>query len=189
MVTSAEDTARHSATLVGMSDESPCPPLDRAATIQEEWHRERPDLDVTPLGVIGRVHRLAAALTPELVSVYSKHGLSEGDFDVLAALRRTGPPFERAPSTLAESTMITTGGMTKRLDRLVEAGLVSRRVASDDARRRVVALTAAGRQLIDRAFEEHVANEHRLLSVLPPEDAVQLEGILTRWLGHFEQPS
>jgi DNA-binding MarR family transcriptional regulator len=155
-------------------------------TPQAEWARERPDLDVSPQGVIGRLHRLAAAVTDELVPVYRAHGLGEGDFDVLAALRRAGPPFERAPGELAEHTMVTTGAMTKRVDRLAAAGLVTRRRAEEDGRGRVVALTAHGKDLVDRAFTDHMANERRLLDVLDPADREHLERILTRWLRAYE---
>ena len=160
--------------------------LDHVARIQSEWQRERPDLDVSPQGVIGRLHRLASHLTDELTAVYREHGLAEGEFDVLAALRRAGAPFERAPHELAEHTMVTTGAMTKRLDRLVESGLVTRRPASSDGRRRVVALTRKGRTVIDRAFTAHMANEHRLLSALSATDAAQLQALLTSWLAEFE---
>ncbi len=159
---------------------------DRVARIQQEWRRERPDIDVTPQGVFGRLHRLAAYLTVELNAVYREHGLSEGEFDVLAALRRAGDPFERAPGDLAEHTMVTTGAMTKRVDRLLEAGLVSRRPAVADRRRRVVALTRKGRRTIDAVFTEHLANEHRLIEVLSPAQRRQLEANLTVWLRAFE---
>lgn len=162
--------------------------FDRVARIQQEWARERPDLDVSPQGVIGRLHRLAGILTDELTTVYRGHGLGEGDFDVLATLRRAGEPFERAPSELAEHTMVTTGAMTKRLDRLVGAGLVTRRVSDLDARGRVVALTEKGRTLIDRAFADHMANENRLVGSLAPRDRAELERILTVWLAEFEAP-
>ncbi len=155
---------------------------DRVARIQQEWARERPDLDVSPQGVIGRLHRLGSYLTDELVAVYREHGLGDGDFDVLAALRRAGEPFERAPGELAEHTMVTTGAMTKRVDRLVAAGLVTRRRSAEDGRARVVGLTPAGRELIDRAVNSHVVNEHRLLAVLSTSDRTRLEEILTRWL-------
>ena len=159
---------------------------DQVARIQQAWRRERPDLDVTPIGTIGRLHRLALALTEELVAVYRAHGLSEGDFDVLAALRRTGEPFEASPSDLAASTMVTSGGMSKRLDRLEGAGLISRRVGSGDGRGRVVALTAQGKALIDAAFADHVANEQRLLAMVPAAERRALEATLAGWLAHFE---
>ena len=160
---------------------------DHVARIQADWRRERPDLDVSPVGVIGRLHRLAAALTEELLVVYREYGLSEGEFDVLSALRRAGEPFERAPGDLARHTMVTTGAITKRIDRLVEAGLASRRQSDVDGRGRVVALTPEGLALIDRAFEHHMRNEARLLAELEPHQAEQLEGILTAWLARHEQ--
>lgn len=159
---------------------------DRVSRIQEEWLRERPDLDVTPQGVIGRLHRVGARLTEELVAVYGEHGLAEGDFDVLATLRRAGAPYERTPGELAEHTMITTGGMTKRLDRLERAGLVTRRAAEADGRGRIVALTDRGRETIDAAVTDHLANERRLVDLLGPRDAAALERILTRWLARLE---
>ncbi|CAM5782342.1 Transcriptional regulator OS=Cellulomonas persica OX=76861 GN=pecS PE=4 SV=1 [Cellulomonas persica] len=163
-------------------------PPDRLDLIQAAWRRERPDLDPSPQGVIGRLHRVAGHLTDELVAVYRQHGLSEGDFDVLATLRRAGAPYERTAGDLAEHTLVTSGGMTKRIDRLEAAGLVTRRVAERDARARVVALTDAGRTLIDAAFTDHLANEHRLLAALDPADVEALRGILTRWLARLEDP-
>ncbi|MGP3534862.1 MarR family winged helix-turn-helix transcriptional regulator [Microbacterium sp. RD1] len=156
--------------------------LDRAGRIQEEWRRERPDLDVTPQGVIGRLHRTALALTRELDVVYAAHDLTEAEFDVLATLRRAGAPYERTAGELAEHTMVTTGGLTKRVDRLSERGLVERVPSDADARRRPVRLTPAGRDLIDRAFAAHIDNENRLLALLGDGDATALERILTRWL-------
>ncbi|AMB59461.1 MarR family winged helix-turn-helix transcriptional regulator [Microterricola viridarii] len=163
-----------------MDPESPERP-DRVAQIQQEWRRERPELDASPMSVIGRIHRLGAHLTEEILTVYRRHGLGEGEFDVLAALRRAGAPFERAPGELADHTMVTTGAMSKRIDRLEERGLVSRRVSAVDGRARVVALTEAGREVIDRAVTEHLANERRLLDVLSPEDIAALEDVLARW--------
>ncbi len=159
---------------------------DHVARIQAAWRRERPDLDVAPQGVIGRLHRLAAHLTRELVAVYERYGLGEGEFDVLATLRRTGVPFELAPGDLAEHTMVTSGAMTKRIDRLSADGLVERRRAEGDGRRRIVALTPAGVDLIDAAFTEHMANEKRLVDQLSSEDRGAIEGVLTHWLHHYE---
>ncbi|MFW6774799.1 MarR family winged helix-turn-helix transcriptional regulator [Nocardioides sp. CPCC 205120] len=159
---------------------------DRVDLVQAQWRAERPDLDVSPQGLVGRLHRLAGALTEELLTVYRRHGLGEGEFDVLATLRRAGDPFELAPGEIAQSTMVTTGAVSKRLDRLAEAGLVSRRRAAGDARMRVVGLTAAGRRVIDAAFDEHLRNEHRLVGLLDPDDREQLEGLLRRWLDRLE---
>lgn len=159
---------------------------DHVARIQAEWARERPDVDVSPQAVIGRLHRLGHLLTARLDVVYRTHGLSEGEFDVLAALRRAGAPFERAPGELAAHTMVTTGAMTKRIDRLQRAGLVTRRRSAADGRGRVVALTPAGRTLIDRAFTEHMRNERNLLDALDPREAEELERLLTGWLARVE---
>jgi DNA-binding MarR family transcriptional regulator len=162
--------------------------LDHVARIQAEWRRERPDLDVSPQGVIGRLHRVGVLLSDQLTAVYQRFGLSEGEFDVLAALRRAGDPFERAPGELAAFTMVTTGAMTKRLDRLETAGLLTRRPSAADGRGRVVALTPAGRALIDEAFAAHMRNERRMLADLTPDEAAKLEELLTTWLARLEPP-
>ncbi|MEU9719778.1 MarR family transcriptional regulator [Streptomyces sp. NPDC047976] len=163
-------------------------PLDRVARIQADWRRERPDLDVGPQAVIGRLHRLAGRLTEELSLVYGRYGLGEGEFDVLCALRRAGEPYERAPGELAAHTMVTTGAMTKRIDRLERAGLVTRRRADDDQRGRIVALTGPGRELIDQAFADHMRNERHLLDLLTPAEAASLEALLTSWLSRMDHP-
>ncbi|MEV5850365.1 MarR family transcriptional regulator [Streptomyces sp. NPDC051985] len=160
---------------------------DRVSLIQADWRRERPDVDVAPQAVIGRLHRLADRLTEELCLVYGRYGLGEGEFDVLCALRRAGAPYERAPGELAAHTMVTTGAMTKRINRLEEAGLVTRRRSEDDQRGRIVALTRPGRELIDRAFTDHMRNERRLLDLLTPAEAETLETLLTTWLSRVEK--
>ncbi|MDN4639452.1 MarR family transcriptional regulator [Agreia sp. PsM10] len=159
---------------------------DHVARIQQEWERERPDVDVRPQGVIGRLHRVGMHLTDSIVEVYARHGLGEGEFDVLAALRRAGHPFERVPGELAAHTMVTTGAITKRVDRLERAGLVARRVSERDGRSRVVGLTEEGRRLIDEVFTEHMDNERELLDGLTRDQVDQLESLLTTWLARFE---
>jgi len=160
--------------------------LDHVGRIQRQWQRERPDLDVTPQGVYGRLHRLADRLREELEVEFRRHGLGEGEFDVLAALRRAGAPYELAPGELARHTMVTTGAASKRIDRLESAGLVSRRVSAEDARGRVIGLTPAGRRVIDDAFTAHIGNEHRLLAPLTGEERADLERLLAKWLAAFE---
>lgn len=159
---------------------------DRAELIADQWRTERPDLDPTPVLVIGRLHRVAAALTTELVRVYNEFGLGEGEFDVLATLRRQGGEFALTPSELCERTMVTSGAVTKRVDRLITLGLVDRRPSGTDGRSRVVALTPKGRDLIDEAFTAHMANEARLVSALSPTERADLERgllVLARSLG------
>lgn len=157
------------------------PELDHVGRIMAQWAVERPDLDVGPQGLIGRLHRLAARLTEELVAVYAEFGLGEGEFDVLATLRRSGAPYELTPGDLAASSMVSSGAITKRVDRCVQQGLVSRRVGDHDARGRVVALTAEGLDLIDRAFTAHMANEHRLVSSLGEIERARLAHLLQVW--------
>ncbi len=155
--------------------------LDHVGRIMAQWSRERPDLDVSPQGVIGRLHRLAQRLTEELVAVYGEYGLGEGEFDVLATLRRAGAPYELAPGELARSTMVSSGAVTKRVDRCVEQGWVTRRVGDGDLRSRVIALTPAGRDVIDRAFTAHMANEHRLVGMLDELERARLAHLLEKW--------
>jgi len=127
---------------------------DHVARIQAEWQAERPDVDTSPQGVIGRLHRIANQLTGELTLLYAKYGLSEGEFDVLAALRRAGSPYERAPGEIALHTMVTTGAVTKRVDRLEAAGLVRRTSHPTDRRATLVDLLDPGRELALAATKE-----------------------------------
>lgn len=156
--------------------------FDHVDRIHEQWRRERPDLDTTPPEVIGRLHRLAKALTAQIVPVYAEYGLSEPEFDILATLRRMGAPYELPAGELSAHTMVTTGGLTKRVDRLTARGLVVRSESETDHRRRLVRLTDHGFALIDDAFTAHMANERRLLDELGKADAAALEPILRRWL-------
>ena len=156
-------------------------PPDHVARIMAQWAAERPDLDTSPQGVFGRLSRLTARLTDELAVVYGEFGLGRGEFDILATLRRSGEPFELTPGELAETTMVTSGAITKQVDRCVQRGLVARRVSDDDARGRVVSLTPAGLDLIDRAFTAHIANEHGLLEPLDTAERQSLARLLEKW--------
>jgi DNA-binding MarR family transcriptional regulator len=153
---------------------------DGVDEIIEQWARERPDLDVSPLAVIGRISRLARELERRLEVVYREQGL-EGDwYDVLATLRRAGPPYTLRPSELTQTLMLTSSGTTKRLDRLERAGLIARTPDPSDRRGVLITLTDAGFALHDRAIVAHVANEHRLLSGLSDDEREQLAGLLRR---------
>lgn len=163
--------------------------MDHVAWIMEQWGRERPDLDPSPQGVIGRLHRVAARLTEELVAVYGEFGLGEGEFDVLATLRRSGAPYALSPSELAASTMVTSGAISKRVDRCERQGWVVREADERDGRGRVVALTEAGRRLIDEAFTAHLANEHRLVGMLSATDRRLLADALRRWGDALDRPA
>ncbi|HET7069174.1 MAG TPA: MarR family transcriptional regulator [Nocardioides sp.] len=154
---------------------------DHVDEILEQWGRERPDLDPSPIGLIGRLHRLADVLNVELRTVFAEAGLGDGDFDVLVTLRRHGAPYELTPGELGSATMVTSSAVTKRIDRLERAGLVTRRVSRDDARSRRIRLSDAGLELVDRLMERHIANEHRLVGGLSDRDRAQLAAILRRW--------
>lgn len=160
---------------------------DHVDRVQAQWRAERPEIDTSPMGIIARLHRIADALRGELLALYREHGLGEGEFDILATLRRSGAPFELTPSELAQQTMVTTGAVSKRLDRLETAGLVTRRENLEDARGRVVALTPQGRDTIDRAYEAHMRNEARLLDHLSATEREQLQSLLRSWSVKLEQ--
>lgn len=148
--------------------------------IVAQWEAERPDIDASPMHVIGRISRLAADLEPLLAPVFTSRGLGDGEFDVLATLRRSGEPFELSPGDLGASMMVTSGAVTKRIDRLERSGLVTRRVSEFDARARVIRLTAEGRKIVDEAVVDHVANEARLLSGLTPAERESLAALLRK---------
>src|SRR3569623_1341502 len=133
---------------------------DHVDTILEQWARERPDLDASPIGLVGRLHRIGDVLNVELRAVFAEAGLGDGDFDVLVTLRRHGAPYALPPSELGASTMVPSSAVTKRIDRLERAGLVTRTVSPEDARSRRIRLTAPGFDLDARLMGQHVANEH-----------------------------
>ncbi len=155
--------------------------LDHVGQIREQWARERPDVDTSAMDVIGRLHRLAEELHRELRPVFAAAGLTDGEFDVLAALRRHGAPFELTPSQLADTTMITSGTVTKRVDRLAAAGLVTRTRADHDGRVRRIALTERGCSVVDDLVGAHYANEERLLSTFSETERDQLTRLLRQW--------
>ena len=156
--------------------------MDKVDRILAQWRRERPDLDVTQMGVIGRIGHLRSHLSAAHERVFKKYDLSLASFDVLATLRRSGPPYALSPSELIDWTMVTSGTMTNRLDRLEKAGLITRQPNPEDGRGFVIALTDKGFELIDAAVTEHVANQHQILEALNPEELDQLDGLLRKWL-------
>lgn len=139
---------------------------DAVDLIVEQWARARPDLDASPMGVLGRLSRLTRIVERELKALFGEFGLERGEFDVLATLRRAGSPDGMTAGMLARSAMVTSGAVTNRLDRLVAKGYVTREADPEDRRTVVVALTPAGRELIDRAVAAHLDNERRILAAL-----------------------
>ena len=159
---------------------------DHMDAILAQWKRERPELDVAALGTMGRLLRGAQLADAELGRGLAQHGLQPGWFDLLAALRRAGRPFELSPTQLMATTMLSSGGMTKRLDRLEDAGLVERRADPSDRRGTLVGLTKQGRELVDAALVTHVGNEERLLKALSASERRALDELLRKLLVDLE---
>jgi DNA-binding MarR family transcriptional regulator len=159
---------------------------DDVDVILAQWARERPDLDATPIGVVGRISRAARLLERELEPVFQAHGLDSAGFDVLATLRRSGVPFLLSASALAAAMMIARSSTTSRIDRLEDAGLVARVPDDEDGRGIGVSLTVAGLAVIDEAVAAHVANEARLLAGLPAATRERLAGDLRSLLATLE---
>jgi DNA-binding MarR family transcriptional regulator len=155
--------------------------MDRADVAIDQWARERPDLPSLPMAVLGRLSEAAErAMRDHLNPLFAEAGLQPGEFDVLATLRRSGDPYMLSPTRLYEAAMISSGGMTNRLDRLERAGLVERRSDPNDRRGKLIALTAAGRRVIDETITRHVANEERLLSALTAAEQEKLNALLKK---------
>lgn len=160
---------------------------DRAAAAAAQWRDERPDIDASAMELVGRLAELALVIGRDHVQpLFSDLGLGSGEFDVLATLRRSGAPYALTPTALYEAAMMSSGGMTARLDRLEQAGLIARQPHPSDRRGTLVALTPAGLALIDRALPLHVANLERVLAPLGAAQRRQLGELLTRWLAGLQ---
>lgn len=153
---------------------------DGVDVIIEQWQRERPDLDTSPIGVIGRISRLAREIERRLEPVYAASGLEPGWYDVLATLRRAGPPYRLRPTDFAATLMLTSSGTTKRLDRLEAAGHITREPDPSDRRGVLITLTPKGRSLVDKTSGKHMANEQRILSGLTEAEQRQLADLLRK---------
>jgi DNA-binding MarR family transcriptional regulator len=150
------------------------------------WQRERPDLDTTAMGVVGRLLLVARRADETLSAPLRERGLERGWFDLLAALRLAGPPYELNPTALMGSLMLSSGGMTKRLDTMERAGLIERHPDPGDRRGRLARLTPAGKRLVDRAVGIHAANENRLLGPLDGAELEALDGSLRKLLAALD---
>jgi DNA-binding MarR family transcriptional regulator len=153
---------------------------DRVGHFVEQWRAQRPDLDPSPMAIIGRMRRISDDFTSVLIDNYRAFGIGEGEFDVLCALRRAGDPFTLPQSEIAEHTMVTAGATSKRVDRLTDAGLALRHPAADDGRGRMVSLTERGLALIDEMYPAHLAKEESLLGPLSATERKQLEALLRK---------
>jgi DNA-binding MarR family transcriptional regulator len=160
--------------------------MDEVDRIVAQWNRERPELDVAPMALIGRLGRLREHLSREQEKVFSRFGLNSAGFDVLATLRRNGSPYALSPGALMDSMMITSGTVTNRIDQLEKAGLVSRRPNAEDRRGMIVALTPEGLALIDAAVTAHVENQHRLVAQLSTQERATLNDLARLFLAGFK---
>ncbi|MGP7960292.1 MarR family winged helix-turn-helix transcriptional regulator [Sanguibacter sp. A247] len=159
---------------------------DEVDRIVAAWRRERPDLDVSPLEVLSRVTRLARHLDRARRGAFARHGLETWEFDVLSALRRAGLPYELSPGALLTQTLVTSGTMTNRIDRLEDHGLVSRRPSPGDRRGVLVRLTESGLTKVDAAMADLVGEEHAILASLDRDQRVALATLLHDVLGQFD---
>ncbi|WP_330457869.1 MarR family transcriptional regulator [Streptomyces sp. NBC_00820] len=158
------------------------PSGDPVDTIIEQWAAVRPDLDTRALEVFGRVHRIARAMGDRTEKAYARFGISRGEFDVLATLRRSGEPYTLSPRELSATLMLTTGGTTGRLDKLEQAGLLRRSPDPHDRRGLRVTLTEEGLRLVDSAVGAGLAEQQDALTALDDEQVGQLVGLLRQLL-------
>ncbi|XAZ23745.1 MarR family transcriptional regulator [Sinorhizobium sp. B11] len=159
---------------------------DHVDRILAQWRRERPELDVEPMGIFGRLKRLTTHIGREVDALLLKHGLSSSSFDVLATLRRSGAPYRLSPGELLGMTMVSSGTMTNRIDQLEKAGLVERLFNPEDRRSVLIALTEKGLAAVEEAVGAHVANQQRLTRNLTAEDRAELDRLLKKFLSDFE---
>lgn len=156
---------------------------DRAATAVAQWRREQPGHDYAPMEALGRLAELALVVSRDrLGPIFARHDLQPGEFDVLAALRRAGEPYELTPTALFGITMLSSGGLTARLDRLEAKGLVARRANPADRRGTLVTLTPEGRARIEAALPEHLAEQTRIASALTSDELAELSRLLAKVL-------
>jgi len=159
--------------------------MDEVDQIVAAWRRERPDAEVTPMEIFSRLTRLAKHLERLRKQAFASHGLEVWEWDVLSALRRSGEPYELSPGQLVATTMVTSGTMTNRVDRLVSRGLVVRRPAPSDRRGILVRLTPDGRARVDGALDALLELEHATLQSLPFEEREHVARGLRALSSHF----
>lgn len=162
------------------------PAEDEVDRLVAAWRQERPDLDVSPLEVLSRVSRLSRHLERERRAAFAAHGMESWEFDVLTALRRAGKPYELSPGALLRATLVTSGTMTNRIDRLAAAGLVTRNPAPEDRRGVLVRLTEAGKERVDAALADLLQRERELLAGLGQQERQTLADLLRTLLIPFD---
>jgi len=159
---------------------------DGVDEILQQWARARPDLDATPMRVFGRLSRASRLADSRLQRSFSQHDLDAASFDVLATLRRSGPPYRLTPTQLQRSSMVTSSAIAQRLNRLESRGLVIREPNAEDGRVIDVGLTDEGLQLIEEALPDHLENERQLLARLTTSQRKQLASLLSQLFDSME---
>ncbi|MER5776365.1 MarR family transcriptional regulator [Streptomyces sp. NPDC002039] len=155
---------------------------DAVDAITAQWYAVRPDLDTAPMAVFGRIYRITKAMGDEMERTYNRYGISRGEFDVVATLRRSGIPYTLSPRQLSATLMLTTGGMTGRLDKLEKAGLLTRSPDPHDRRGLHVTITDRGLTLIDEAVTAGLEVQRAALTGLDPQEVEVLTGLLRKLL-------
>lgn len=161
--------------------------VDKIDLVINQWAQEKPHLDTEPMALIGRLLRLSKHLEIATAECHKSFGLTLGEFDVLATLRRAANNKSLTPSELLDALLLTSGAMTNRLDKLQSKGFINRSHTEHDKRSVRVCLTAVGRKLIDEVIEEHVKLQHVLVSTLNKQEKSALNGPLKTWLKAFEE--
>jgi DNA-binding MarR family transcriptional regulator len=169
------------------ADEAVSSEQDHVDRVRAQWRATRPELDTSPVAIVARIGRIAAYFDQSTDALMGERGLARSSWDVLASLRRAGPPYELSPTKLYRGLMRTSGAMTNRLHRLERAGLIERRPDPGDGRGRLVRLTARGRNLVDEIAPIHLENEERLLGPLTAADRRALEDLLRRLARSLEE--
>jgi len=160
--------------------------MDEVTKIVEQWNSVRPDLDVAPMALIGRMKRITQHMSLEMGKTFSKHGLNAASFDVLATLRRSGRPYRLSPNDLLAAMMVTSGTMTNRIDQLVKVNLVERVENPEDKRSVFIALTNHGFATINAAVSDHVETQRKLTAGLSSENFAALNSLLSTYLSTIE---
>jgi DNA-binding MarR family transcriptional regulator len=162
---------------------------DHVDRLRRQWEKELPDLDTEPMAILGRAFRLSNMVRPGIEATFAGYGLDRGEFDVIATLRRSGPPYRLTPTEMYSLLMISSGGLTHRLVRLEKAGLIRREPSPDDGRSLLVALTDAGIALAEKAFRKDMASEAKFLEPLSTKERETLAALLRKLIVEMENDS
>lgn len=160
--------------------------IDHVDRLRAQWARELPDLDTEPMAILGRAYRLGNLMRPSIEATFAGFGLDRGEFDVISTLRRSGSPYRLTPTEMYGLLMISSGGLTHRLDRLEKASLIRREKSPTDGRSVQIALTEAGAARAEEAFRKDMASEIEFLAPLDAGERERLASLLRKLLGALE---